>query len=71
MEQFFKYQFVLFVLGAVFLLVISFYVEYLDKKNDYRKEKYLGIFKITLVVYTVWFIFSGFYTTFFIVYRLY
>ncbi len=70
MEQFFQIQFTLFVIGAICLIAISFYVEHLDKKKDIRKDKYLGIFKTTLVVYTVWFIISGFYTTFFIVYPL-
>ena len=70
MEQFFQIQFAVFVMGAVFLIAISFYVEYLDGKNDKRKDRYLGIFKTTLVLYTVWFVFSGFYTTFFIVYPL-
>ena len=70
MEQFFQFQFALFVIGAIYLIAISFYVEHLDKKKDKRRDKYLGIFKTTLVVYTVWFIISGFYTTFFIVYPL-
>ena len=70
MENFFQIQFALFVLGALFLVVFSFYIEYLDGKMDKRKEKYLSIFKTTLVIYTVWFVFSGFYTTFFIVYPI-
>ena len=70
MENFFQIQFALFVLGALFLVVFSFYIEYLDGKVDKRKEKYLSIFKTTLVIYTVWFVFSGFYTTFFIVYPI-
>lgn len=65
MEQFFKFQFVLLVIGAVFLVLWSFYVESLDKKNDPRKEKYLNIFKTVLVVYTVWFVLSSFYIKFF------
>ena len=70
MENFFQIQFALFALGAAFLVVFSFYIEYLDGKMDKRKEKYLSIFKTTLVIYTVWFVFSGFYTTFFIVYPI-
>ena len=70
MENYFQIQFALFALGAVFLVVFSFYIEYLDGKMDKRKEKYLSIFKTTLVIYTVWFVFSGFYTTFFIVYPI-
>ena len=70
MDQYFQIQFILFVFGAVFLIAISFYVEYLDKKEDVRKDRYLGIFKTTLVIYSIWFIFSGFYTTFFIVYPI-
>lgn len=70
MENYFQIQFALFALGAVFLVVFSFYIEYLDGKMDKRKDKYLSIFKTTLVIYTVWFVFSGFYTTFFIVYPI-
>jgi len=65
MEQFFKYQFVLLVFGAVFLIAFSFYIEMLDKKKDPRKLKYLNIFKTILVIFTVWFVFSGFYFKFF------
>lgn len=65
MEQFFKFQFALLVLGAVFLIAFSFYVEALDRKKDHRKTKYLNIFKTILVVYTIWFVFSGFYFKFF------
>ena len=59
MEQFFKFQFVLLVLGAIFLISFSFYIETLDRKKDQRKAKYLNIFKTILVVYTIWFVFSG------------
>ena len=67
MEQFFKYQFILFVAGAIFLVVWSFYVEALDNRGDKRKNKYLNIFKTALVVYSVWFILSSFYVKFFTV----
>lgn len=70
MEMFFQIQFALFVLGALFLIGISFYVEHLEGRKDTRKDKYLAIFKTTLVVYTVWFVFSGFYATFFLVYPI-
>ncbi len=65
MEQFFKFQLVLLVCGAVFLIAFSFYIENLDRKKDQRKAKYLIIFKTILVVYTIWFVFSGFYFKFF------
>lgn len=65
MEQFFKIQFVLFVVGAVFLIGFSFYINALDGKKDEKKTKYLNIFKTVLVIYTVWFVFSGFYFKFF------
>jgi len=65
MEQFFKFQFMLLVLGAVFLISFGFYIETLDRKKDQRKAKYLNIFKTILVVYTIWFVFSGFYLKFF------
>jgi len=65
MEQFFKFQFALLVIGAVFLILFSFYIEKLDSLNDQRKAKYLNIFKTVLVVYTIWFVFSGFYFKFF------
>ena len=65
MDQFFKFQFALLVLGAVFLVAWSFYVESLDKKQDERKDKYLNIFKTVLVIYSVWFILSSFYVKFF------
>jgi len=65
MEQFFKFQFVLLVLGAVGLVALGFYVESLDKRHDTGKDKYLKIFKTLLVVYTIWFILSGFYLKFF------
>ena len=61
MEQFFKLQFAVLVIGAVCLICFSFYVESLDRKNDKRKTKYLNIFKTVLVIYTIWFVFSGFY----------
>ncbi len=65
MEQFFKFQFMLLVCGAVILIAFSFYIETLDRKKDQRKAKYLNIFKTILVVYTIWFVFSGFYFKFF------
>ena len=65
MEQFFKLQFAILVIGAVFLIAFSFYVETLDRNKDQRKTRYLNIFKTILVVYTIWFVFSGFYFKFF------
>ncbi|MGI9535165.1 MAG: hypothetical protein ACR2NW_09455 [Thermodesulfobacteriota bacterium] len=65
MSDFIFFQFVLFVSGTVILVGFSFYVEALDKKGSDKKEPYLKVLKILIVLFSLWFIFSGFYFKFF------
>ena len=65
MELFWKIQFYVFVIGAVLLIAFSFYVDAIDKRGSVKKGLYLRILKILIVVYSLWFIFSGFYFNFF------
>jgi len=65
MSDFMLFQFILLASGCVFLVGFSFYVEALDKKGSDRKEPYLRVLKILIVVFSLWFIFSGFYFKFF------
>ena len=65
MSDFMLIQLILFVTGAVCLVIFSFYVESLDKKGSDKKEPYLKVLKILIIVFSLWFIFSGFYFKFF------
>ena len=59
------FQLILFTAGAVFLVAFSLYVEALDNRGSDKKEPYLRVLKILIVVFSLWFILSGFYFKFF------
>ena len=65
MSDFMLFQFVLLASGSVFLVGFSLYVDSLDKKGSDKKEPYLKVLKIMIVIFSLWFILSGFYFKFF------